>query len=220
MDQSLRFEGSPNPATLDQILGQMGTLVERVMGEAGLYAPEHAAIAVKQAQGDSAEAAAILRGFARTLEGRYTSETIDVLGMQIERRISSAFREIPGGQILGPTRDYTQRLLDEGISDDSPEFASERRAALLEELGAKSPSKPTIAPYSSVVDLLKQQELVRPANELEDRSIQNIIRTPLSFPAPRSASLQTLARAETGTLMALGYSAMRGQGGDQVSLVI
>jgi hypothetical protein len=28
------------------------------------------------------------------------------------RRISSAFKDVPGGQLLGRTRDYTQRLLD------------------------------------------------------------------------------------------------------------
>ena len=28
------------------------------------------------------------------------------------RRISATFKDVPGGQLLGRTRDYTQRLLD------------------------------------------------------------------------------------------------------------
>jgi alpha-D-ribose 1-methylphosphonate 5-triphosphate synthase subunit PhnI len=32
--------------------------------------------------------------------------------MRPDRRISATFKDLPGGQILGPTYDYTQRLLD------------------------------------------------------------------------------------------------------------
>ena len=32
--------------------------------------------------------------------------------MIIKRRISASFKDIPGGQILGPTFDYSHRLLD------------------------------------------------------------------------------------------------------------
>ncbi len=32
--------------------------------------------------------------------------------MQVIRRISAAFKDVPGGQYLGPTRDYTKRLLN------------------------------------------------------------------------------------------------------------
>jgi alpha-D-ribose 1-methylphosphonate 5-triphosphate synthase subunit PhnI len=32
--------------------------------------------------------------------------------MRGERRISSTFKDLPGGQVLGPTFDYTHRLLD------------------------------------------------------------------------------------------------------------
>ncbi|SJE87305.1 phosphonate metabolism protein [Shigella sonnei] len=32
--------------------------------------------------------------------------------MRLERRISAVYKDIPGGQLLGPTYDYTHRLLD------------------------------------------------------------------------------------------------------------
>jgi alpha-D-ribose 1-methylphosphonate 5-triphosphate synthase subunit PhnI len=32
--------------------------------------------------------------------------------MRLERRISAVYKDIPGGQMLGPTYDYTHRLLD------------------------------------------------------------------------------------------------------------
>jgi len=41
--------------------------------------------------------------------------------MRIIRRISAAFKDIPGGQILGPTYDYTHRLLDFDIINETKE---------------------------------------------------------------------------------------------------
>src|SRR5262245_63119262 len=46
----------------------------------------------------------------------------------------------------------------------------------------------------------------------EARRVVDITREAVKFPAPRSARLQMLARAETGGLMCLGYSSMRGYG--------
>jgi alpha-D-ribose 1-methylphosphonate 5-triphosphate synthase subunit PhnI len=36
----------------------------------------------------------------------------------LSRRISAAFKDVPGGQLLGPTYDYTQRLLDFALLAD------------------------------------------------------------------------------------------------------
>src|ERR1700743_277395 len=89
----------------------MRMAVDRAMGEGALYAPEHAALALLQVEGDSFEAAFHLRAYRATLQRRYYSETLNTRERFIHRRISSTFREIPGGQILGPTRDYSFRLL-------------------------------------------------------------------------------------------------------------
>jgi alpha-D-ribose 1-methylphosphonate 5-triphosphate synthase subunit PhnI len=39
------------------------------------------------------------------------SEPVDTASMRLERRISAVYKDIPGGQMLGPTYDYTHRLL-------------------------------------------------------------------------------------------------------------
>jgi alpha-D-ribose 1-methylphosphonate 5-triphosphate synthase subunit PhnI len=51
----------------------------------------------------------------------------------------------------------------------------------------------------------------RPAQQHEqDAEPFDLTREPLSFPAPRDARLQALARADEGWLLALGYSTQRG----------
>ena len=97
---------------LDQIQQQMGRAVDRVMAEGSLYDPELAALAIKQAQGDLIEAAFLLRAYRTTLPRFGYAEPVDTGAMQIRRRISAVFKDLPGGQILGPTYDYTHRLLD------------------------------------------------------------------------------------------------------------
>src|SRR6202012_1912283 len=98
--------------TLPQISGQLGLAVDRVMSEGSLYDRELAALAIKQARGDMIEAIFLVRAFRPTLPRFGATEPIDTGKMQVARRISSTFKDIPGGQILGPTFDYTHRLLD------------------------------------------------------------------------------------------------------------
>src|SRR5215468_12714016 len=110
-----RLRGRTEPVKLDQVKTQFRLAIDRAMGEGSLYAPEHAALALLQVEGDSFEAAFHLRAYRATLERRYFSEVLNTREMFVHRRISSTFREIPGGQILGPTRDYTQRLLNPSL---------------------------------------------------------------------------------------------------------
>src|SRR5579884_2171391 len=107
-----RLKGRTEPVKLVQVKTQFRLAIDRAMGEGSLYAPEHAALALMQVEGDSCEAAFHLRAYRATLRRRYYSEIMDTREMSVERRISSTFREIPGGQILGPTRDYSMRLLE------------------------------------------------------------------------------------------------------------
>src|ERR1700744_404392 len=107
-----RVKEQTTPVSVEQIRTQMSLACDKVISEGGLYAPEYAAIALKQSEGDVFEAAFILRAFITTLQRRYYSEIINTREMFIRRKISASFREIPGGQVLGPTRDYTQRILD------------------------------------------------------------------------------------------------------------
>src|SRR5258707_3559466 len=110
--------------SLAQISGQLSLGVDRVMTEGSLYDRELAALAIKQARGDLIEAIFLLRAFRATLPRFGATEPVDTAGMQVRRRISSTFKDIPGGQVLGPTFDYTHRLLDpelaQGLTPEAP----------------------------------------------------------------------------------------------------
>src|SRR5262245_41170162 len=206
-----RWRERPQPIDVDQFRPLFRLLIDKVMGEGSLYAPEYAALALQQVEGDVFEAAFILRAYRATLERRYESHTIDTREMFVQRRISSAFREIPGGQILGPTRDYTQRLLNPALV--------QRGFGAIETFlsGFKGRIDPErlngVTSFSKVIDLLTAEGVMRRGMYPdEDRRVVDVTREAIKFPAPRSARLQMLARAETGGLMCLGYSSMRGYG--------
>src|ERR1700758_1444143 len=109
-----------------QIAEQLGRAVDRAMGEGSLYDRELAALAVKQAQGDLIEAAFLLRAYRTTLPRFAHSEPVDTAAMQINRRISAVFKDLPGGQVLGPTYDYTHRLLDFGLAEGETDTPAPR----------------------------------------------------------------------------------------------
>jgi alpha-D-ribose 1-methylphosphonate 5-triphosphate synthase subunit PhnI len=205
-----RVKGDTAPIDIKQIRAQMRLAIDKVMGEGGIYAPEYAAIALKQAEGDVFEAAFILRAFRTTLQRNYYSEMINTREMFVKRKISASFREIPGGQILGPTRDYTQRTLDIAKATETGMDIK----TFLADFDAKiNPKKlEGISSFGKVIDLLKKEGLLKPVDMSEDHSLVDITREAVKFPAPRSARLQMMARAETGGLMALGYSSQRGFG--------
>ena len=205
-----RLKDATLPLDIKQIQGQMRAAIDKIMGEGGLYAPEYAAIALKQSEGDVFEGAFILRAFRATLQRNYYSEIINTREMFVKRRISSSFREIPGGQILGPTRDYTQRLLDPQLVNENEESVQK----FLQQFSASTPPEKLkeVISYGKVIDLLKAEGLLVPVGNTEDTTLKDITREAIKFPAPRSARLQMMARAETGGLMALGYSSMRGFG--------
>ena len=109
---------------------QLALGVDRVMSEGSLYDRELAALAIKQARGDMIEAIFLVRAFRATLPRFGASEPVDTGDMHIRRRISSTFKDLPGGQVLGPTFDYTHRLLDPQLADDVrqlPPATPERR---------------------------------------------------------------------------------------------
>jgi alpha-D-ribose 1-methylphosphonate 5-triphosphate synthase subunit PhnI len=186
--------------SLDQISGQLGLAVDRVMAEGSLYDRELAALAIKQARGDMIEAIFLVRAFRATLPRFGATEPVDTGHMQVRRRISSTFKDIPGGQILGPTFDYTHRLLDPQLSEGF------------------DPEPPAISDASAlamprVTDILGRDGLIESSPKGHaDTPVGDLTREPLSFPADRDLRLQNLARADEGFLLALGYSSQRGYG--------
>lgn len=188
-----------------QIREQLGRAVDRVMTEGSLYDPDLAALAIKQAQGDLLEAIFLLRAYRTTLPRFGVSRPIDTVRMAVRRRISATYKDLPGGQILGPTYDYTHRLLDfalaaeEGVGTPQAELADQ----------------PVDAALPRVVDILDREGLIEPAvPEREDGSVFDLTREPMSLPAGRDQRLQNLARGDEGFLLALGYSTQRGYGGN------
>ncbi len=195
-----RIEGPEDPLTINQIEGQLGRLVGQITGEAGLFAPQLAARAVVQAQGDTTEAAFLLRAYRSTLERWGYAEAVAPAEMFATRRVSPAYKDIPGGQILGATKDYTQRLLDFALEEEADPTADW-------ELDAdESPER-----LRNVITLLREEGILTEPVETTADPIDTT-REPVLFPAPRAGVLQELARGETGAITALGYSALRGYG--------
>lgn len=182
-----------------QISEQLGLAVERVMAEGALYDRELAALALKQAQGDVIEAVFLLRAYRTTLPRFGATRPIDTAAMAIRRRISATFKDLPGGQILGPTYDYTHRLLDFGLlADSQPEPAARTET-------------PLDGPMPRIADLLAGEGLIE-SSPADAAPPGDLTREPLSFPAERPVRLQNLARGDEGFLMALAYSSQRGYG--------
>ena len=189
---------------LEQIIEQQRLVVDQIMGEAGLYSERLAALAFRQAEGDITEAVFLLRAYKSTLERAGYSLPIATEEMLVLRRISSAFKNIPGGQLLGRTRDYTQRLLDDGALNRQRDIAAGQELSAQREEDAPRQ-------FYRVSDVLRAEGLVGPLEPQSDEPF-DITRQSLHFPAPRSASLQIMARGESGAMVAFGYSSLRGYG--------
>jgi len=203
--------------SLAQIQNQLSLAVDRVMNEGPLFDPELAALAIKQAQGDLIEAIFLLRAYRTTLPRHGISEPIETTAMRVLRRISATFKDVPGGQILGPTYDYTHRLLDFALavdavdeldhSDHDHHDHGEEPDAF--ELGIDEGAK--VSELSRVLALLEREGLVElPPTEAGERV--DLTREPLDFPAARATRLQALARGDEGYLLSLAYSTQRGYG--------
>ncbi|HEX9060741.1 MAG TPA: carbon-phosphorus lyase complex subunit PhnI [Clostridia bacterium] len=205
----VRLKGKSVPISVKQIMDQMRLLVDRVMSEGGMYSPLHAAIAIKQSEGDLLESAFYIRAYRSTLPRITDSLPLNINDMRINRRISSAFKDIPGGQILGYTSDYRQRMLDFSLLDEDEETMNK----FIEEFEEKSDDAKDFSctKFRKVVDILREQGHVRRSEE-SGANLFDITRDSVSFPAPRSASLQMMARGETGGMLSLAYSSMRGYG--------
>ena len=197
-----------NPLEIDTILHQLRHLVDRVVSEGGVYHPRFAALAIKQSLGDTLEAAFALRAWRSTRPRLSATPPVDTSRMRLIRRISSAFKDIPGGQMLGPTPDYALRLLRMELMDESPQtFRALARQWLQDCPDAQLPDS-----FPKVLDALRTEGLLPACGAARDTTPFDITREPLVFPVPRSAALATLARAETGSLLAIAYSNMRGYG--------
>jgi alpha-D-ribose 1-methylphosphonate 5-triphosphate synthase subunit PhnI len=198
-----RGDHTEKALTIAQIQQQMPYAVDRVMTEGSLYDPQLAALAIKQAAGDLIEAIFLLRAFRTTLERFCDSLPLDTDNMRIERRISAAFKDVPGGQVLGPTFDYTHRLLDFSLLDEEEtESSAEQDSVVMQQDQA----------FAHVLDTMNGEDIIEQHESDKLSPSFDITQQPIGYPADRSTRLQALARGDEGFLLALGYSTQRGYG--------
>ncbi|KJE36888.1 carbon-phosphorus lyase complex subunit PhnI [Thalassospira sp. HJ] len=186
----------------DQIEQQLSLSVTRVMAEGSLYDRDLAALAIKQGRGDLIEAIFLMRAYRTTLPRFAFSKPIKTAEMDVSRRISATFKDLPGGQILGPTFDYTHRLLDFTLMANG-EAPSE----------APSGEQPVDENMPRVLDdILNYEGLIQdePVPVEENAPVADLTREPVKFPAGRDLRLQNLSRGDEGFVLALGYSTQRG----------
>jgi len=198
-----------DPLDTDTIEHQLRLLHSRVISEGGVYHPRLASLAIKQAQGDTLEASFILRAYRSTQPRLLETPILNSESMRVTRRISAAFKDIPGGQSLGATTDYHLRLMRMDLLDESPEQFHSVTKGWFE--NTQTHDIPDTFP--KVLEGLRDEGLLPPVDTgSRSRDAFDITREPLVFPVPRSAALATMARAEQGSLLAIAYSNMRGYG--------
>ena len=198
--------------SLEQIKQQLALAVNRVMAEGSLYDRDLAALAIKQSWGDLVEAIFLLRAYRTTLPRLYYSKPIDTAKMQIQRRISSIFKDVPGGQKLGATYDYIHRLLDFKLLAEDNEYNTPETDNNIVRVNGS-------LPLPRAIDTLNQEQLIQPEKPCKGGSQTaptedpfDLTRQSLNTPTNRDARLQNLARADEGFLLGLAYSTQRGYG--------
>lgn len=193
-----RGDPSVPDLSLAQIREQMALAVNRVMAEGSLYDPDLAALAIKQARGDLIEAIFLIRAYRTTLPRIGHSNPVDTGKMACDRRISATYKDAPGGQVLGPTFDYTHRLLDFKLAADGPVPQA-----------ATAPANDQDMPR--ITDFLNQEGLIQEEIPSDDTP-PDMTRTPMEYPADRALRLQALTRGDEGFVLGMAYSTQRGYG--------
>jgi len=196
--------GEITPDRVAELRDALPYLVDRVMGEASLYDEDIAALALAQTGGELYEAVLLLRAWRTTQPRLMVAEPVTQDSLFTHRRISAAFKDIPGGQVLGPTLDFAHRILATEVLSGAP-----FKPAPVDPAATPSPKhQPSVAAWQADNDLLTAPK----PDTATGNDIPDITREPLLFPAKRAHTLQSLARAETGGVLALGYAAQRGYG--------
>lgn len=184
--------------TIAQIREQMAIAVARVMAEGSLYDPDLAALAIKQARGDLIEAVFLVRAYRTTLPRIGHSRPVETGRMACIRRISATFKDAPGGQVLGPTFDYTHRLIDFALAAESEARAAPQADPIRDDT-------PHITSFLGRDGLIQQEEP-------DETTPPDLTRQPLELPAARALRLQSLTRGDEGFVLGMAYSTQRGYG--------
>ncbi len=181
-----------------QIREQLRLSVNRVMAEGSLFDPDLAALAIKQARGDLIEAVFLIRAYRTTLPRLGASNPIDTAAMACVRRISATFKDAPGGQVLGPTFDYTHRLLDFKLLAEGGDPTSQHAPAMQ-------------ASVPHITEFLNRDGMIE-TDTPSDATPPDLTREPMELPASRALRLQAITRGDEGFILSMAYSTQRGYG--------
>lgn len=178
----------------DTLVNTLGFAVDKILSEGSLYSKKLAARAIKRSAGDLLNAAFFLRAHRSSCQRIGECKTIDVNDMKLFRRISSAFKDIKGGQILGPSNDYEIKLLvdKEELQSDISNFDDRENI------------------IASALTPLREDNLIKVLPK--DSEVWDITRVFPTPPYSRSALLQVMSRGESGSMLGFAYTSMRGYG--------
>ena len=193
-----RGDTSVAELSVAQIREQLALAVNRVMAEGSLFDPDLAALAIKQARGDLIEAIFLIRAYRTTLPRLGASTPVETAHMAVSRRISATFKDLPGGQILGPTFDYTHRLLDFKLAAEGEVPAA-----------PTAPASQDAVPH--VTQMLNRDGLIQ-TETAGDGTPPDLTREPMELPTSRPLRLQAITRGDEGFILSMAYSTQRGYG--------
>ncbi|WP_164661892.1 carbon-phosphorus lyase complex subunit PhnI [Tropicibacter sp. Alg240-R139] len=179
-----------------QIREQLSLAVNRVMAEGSLFDADLAALAIKQSRGDLIEAIFLIRAYRTTLPRFGASRPVETGQMACDRRISATFKDAPGGQVLGPTFDYTHRLLDFKLAAEGEVTPTEQGTP-----------REDVTPH--ITEFLQGEDIIQREPE-SDAVPGDLTREPMEFPANRALRLQSLTRGDEGFILGMAYSTQRG----------
>ncbi len=178
----------------DDIQDGLRFAVDKIISEGSLYSKKLAATAIKRSAGDLLNAAFFLRAHRSTCQRIGIAQTIDVNKMKLLRRISSAFKDIQGGQILGASNDYEVKLILKTKNEEAKWESFEDKECVL----------------NSALTPLRKNNLVKTIKK--DETISDITRLFPEPPYTRSAVMQVLTRGESGSMLGFSYTSIRGYG--------
>jgi alpha-D-ribose 1-methylphosphonate 5-triphosphate synthase subunit PhnI len=200
------IESARRLASESQVLSKVSVseqspLVHQICAEAGIWAPDAARRALEQSGGEPSRAVALVRVWAATLP-HMDAETTREDDIEITRRLSAAYAEIPGGQWLGPSDEQAPRLLTwNDPSESEPEF--------MDEVHPSHEPDATFTTRRSHVQRVRDLVVAAsPGDSATREEGPDPTRAALSAPLSRLGRLSALARGETGALISFSSVAM------------
>ncbi len=182
---------------------EQSSLVHQICAEAGIWAPDAARRAFEQSGGELGRAVALVRVWAATLP-YMDGETTREADIEITRRLSAAYAEIPGGQWLGPADEQAPRLLT--WRDDAHSHETSEPSDTFEERVLESPeSTSRRSGVPRVRDLIAENVS---GTDAIGGDGPDPTRSALTVPFSRLGRLAALSRAETGALISFSSVVM------------